>query len=452
VYFSKSTNGGQTWQSNVRVAGGLPDFLTLHASIALDAHGFIYIAFGGDEPGNDRNVYFIKSTDGGLSFLDSVLVNDTTIATQKHPSIAVDSSGQKVFVAWEDARNTDPPNYDIYFARSTDGGTTFLPNIRVDDTGSDTAWKWNPSIGCTQAGDTIYLAWGDNRNGTLDIFFSRSIDGGQSFEPNILVNDTAGTIPSSQWSPSLCVNKVGIVYVCWRDLRSGAWYAIYSDRSTDGGVSFAQDVLVSDSTARASNPSVAADDSDCVFVAWDDARDFDTTGHDIYFSFSSDGGNTYSSDVRVNDLGGIIDAWDWDANIAVNENGKVFVAWDSPRNDPLGEYEDIYCATGQYVGIQEFADLIPAFYIGCHPNPFTEITRISLNAARGKNDELCIKIYDITGRLVKSFGKSTRDYLSANQLVWKGTDDRGKALPQGVYLCRVLVGEATFTYKIVKLK
>ena len=63
VYFSKSTDGGQTWWSNVRVAGGLPDFETLYASIALDAQGFIYIAFRGDEPGNDRNVYFIKSID-----------------------------------------------------------------------------------------------------------------------------------------------------------------------------------------------------------------------------------------------------------------------------------------------------------------------------------------------------------------------------------------------------
>jgi len=453
VYFSKSTDGGQTWSSNVRVAGGLPDFETLHASIALDAQGVIYIAFWGAEPGNDYNIYFIKSIDGGLSFLDSVLVNDTTRSIQWRPSIAVDSSGQKVFIVWEDARNpVDPPNYDIYFARSSDGGATFLPSIRVDDTGSGTTWQQHPTIGCTRSGDTIYVAWDDQRNGTRDVYFARSIDDGQSFEPNILVNDTAGTIPSSQWMPSLWVNRLGNVYVCWMDLRSGAWYAIYTDRSTDGGVSFAQNILVSDSIARASYPSVTADDSDYVFVAWHDARYFDSTGHDIYFSFTSDGGNTYSSDVRVNDLGGLIDAWDWSANIAVNENGKVFVAWDTDRNDPLHAYEDIYCASGQYVGIQESCDLTPAISVGCHPNPFTELTRINLTITQETHGRVYMRIYDISGRLVKSFENLTWDYLSVNQVVWNGTDDTGNALPPGVYFCCMQMGEITYTYKIVRIK
>jgi len=451
VYFSKSTDGGQTWWSNVRVAGGLSDFETMYASITLNAQGVIYVAFRSDEPGNDRNVYFIKSIDGGLSFLDSVLVNDTTRAIQWRPSIAVDSSGQKVFVAWEDARNpVNPPNYDIYFARSTDGGTTFLPSIRVDDTGSDTTWQIGPSIGCTQSGDTIYVAWDDDRNGTLDVYFSRSIDGGLSFEPNILVNDTAGTTPSSQWLPSLWVNRLGNVYVCWQDQRSGL--QIYCDKSTDGGISFSQDILVSDSAAPASYPSVAADDSDRVFVAWRDARDYDTTGHDIYFSFSSDGGNTYSSDVRVNDLGGIVDAWDWNANIAVNENGKVFVAWDTDRNDPQRFYLDIYCASGQYVGVQEFADPAPAISVGCHPNPFTELTIISLTITQEANSKVCMRIYDISGRLAKSFENLTWDYLSVNQVVWNGTDDTGNALPPGVYFCFMQMGEITYTYKIVRIK
>ncbi len=436
VYFSKSTDAGQTWNPNIRVAGGLSNFTASWAAIDLDNQGLIYVTFQSREPGNDRNIYFIKSTDGGMSFLDSVLVNDTTRALQWRPGIAVDSSGQKVFIAWEDARNPNPPNpnYDIYFARSTDGGATFLPSIRIDDTGTDSSWQQFPSIGCTRSGDTIYVAWDDQRDGTRDVYFARSTNGGQSFEPNIIVNDTAGMIPSVQWNPSLWASMSGNIYIVWQDQTSGL--KTYCDKSTDGGISFDQDILVSDSAAFPSHPSIAVDDSDYVFVAWKDARDVGTTGHDIYFSFSSDSGNTFSPDVRVNDLGGAIDAWDWDGNVTVNDSGKVFVAWDTDRNALGTTYFDIYCAAGQYVGIQEYCGPKPTVIMQCYPNPFRQTTTIKFQAPRTKN-QIELKIYDVSGRLVKSFNYLTNQPF--NQIIWRGQDDLDRQVSCGVYFIRLAV-------------
>lgn len=453
TYFARSTDAGQTWNPNIRVAGGLSGFATGGASITLDAQGWIYVACMSWEPGPESNVYFTMSTDGGASFSDSVLVNDTINAQM--PSIAVDSSGQNVFIAWEDTRNPNPPtpNYDIYFARSTDGGATFLPNIRIDDTGTDSSWQRHNSIDCTWTGDTIYIAWDDERNSTEDIYFSRSIDGGQSFEPNILVNDTAATTPSTQWQPSLCVSKTGIIYTIWQDYRSGDHYHLYCDKSTDGGVSFNQDVEVSDTSTSCSYPSVAVDDSDYVYVAWRDVRTFSTTGHDIYFSFSADSGSTFSPDVRVNDLGGFVGAWDWNANVTANNQGKVFVAWDTDRNDPFGNL-DIYSATGDYVGIQEYCGPKPAIILQCCPNPFTQMTNVICGIAHGATSieeyTLSVNIYDASGRMVKSFTLSPLH--SALSITWCGDDDFGQEVPVGIYFVELVSNNEKYVKKIVKIE
>jgi hypothetical protein len=199
IYFSRSTDAGAVWSTNLRLSSDNPDHEANTPSLTLDNLGNIYVCYAHyDWNTFNVDVYFTRSTDGGLSFSSPVLVNDTTRAAQDHPSIAVDTSGQVVYVAWQDTRNSiGTPNFDIYVSRSTDGGLTFGPSVRVDDTGSDTLDQQVPSIGCTQGGDTVYVTWWDERNDSeeanYDIYFSRSIDGGTSFEPNILVNDTVGT-------------------------------------------------------------------------------------------------------------------------------------------------------------------------------------------------------------------------------------------------------------------
>jgi hypothetical protein len=448
VYFSKSTDGGQNWGTNIKVAGGQPDFEAAAASIALDIQNYIYIACHVWEPGPDRNIYFMKSTDGGSSFSAPILVNDTTRASQRSPSIAVDSTGQDVFIAWVDTRNPiDPPNYDIYFSRSTDGGTTFLPSIRIDDTGSDSSWQLNSAIGCTKSGDSVYVAWYDSRHGNTtqyDIYFSRSIDGGQTFEPNIIVNDTAGMAPSIQTDPSLWVSNSGAIYIVWQDLRNG-YYQIYCDKSIDGGISFNQDRKVSDDSCPAIGPSVAVDDSERIYVAWQDVRNSGTSEYDIYFSYSSDSGNTFSEDVRVNDLAVHPGAWDWNANIAANNQGRVFVAWDTDRHEPYGD-TDIYFATGIYQGIHENKNRnVKKITMQVSPNPFTNKLRIILPHL-GSEENIVLRIYDISGRCVK-----TLYHRNSDQIIWTGIDDRGKVLPAGIYFCQIAIGRSHFIKKIVKI-
>ena len=71
--------------------------------------------------------------------------------------------------------------------------------------------------------------------------------------------------------------------------------------------------------------------------------------------------------------------------------------------------------------------------IDISPNPFSKQTRISFSKiARAEDIEL--RIYDVTGKLIKSFGKLTNHPSSINQIVWDGRDDKGAILPSGTYL------------------
>ena len=80
-------------------------------SIAADDGGIIYIAWKGT-----GGIYFDKSTDDGSSFSVDIRIDNTTDSSyQTDPSIAVGDHG-RVTIAWEDNRNG---NYNIYCAGIT---------------------------------------------------------------------------------------------------------------------------------------------------------------------------------------------------------------------------------------------------------------------------------------------------------------------------------------------
>jgi hypothetical protein len=451
VFFSKSTDAGSTWSVNKMISQDTADYPCGIPKMCLDGSGNIYVTYWGrDNNDNNADIYFVKSTDGGGTFTPPVIVNDSAeVHHQQWPAISVDSSGQYVYVVWQDWRNVQYEP-DIYFSRSTDGGAVFLPAVRVNDD-LDTANQWQPVIACDNTGQNIYIAWMDQRD-TLhgwDVYFSRSTDYGQTFEANYPINDTATTAISDQFWPSIYWNS-GIIYATWRDERDNHY--IYAAKSNDNGASFGINIPVRDNPGgAASKPSLTVNDS-CIYVVWYDTRDFTTYGYEIFFSFSSDSGQTFSEDVLVNDHQGEIDAWDEDPSVCVNDSGRVFAAWDSDRNDSGHLFRDIYVATGIYVGIEEYGEPEPILSLRCYPNPFRAKIDITYSLPRknssNKDGEMQIHIYDATGRCIKSL-HTTLDGLHASVITWHGDDENGITMPGGVYFIEM---ESKKRHKAVKIR
>lgn len=83
------------------------------------------------------------------------------------------------------------------------------------------------------------------------------------------------------------------------------------------------------------------------------------------------------------------------------------------------------------------------------PNPFSESTTISFNLKNAAHRDAKIAIYNLQGKLVKSYFISP----DMNSITLNGTDEKGAALPSGVYLYTIaLDDEIMKTEKLLLLK
>uniref|UniRef100_A0A7C4XV01 T9SS type A sorting domain-containing protein n=1 Tax=candidate division WOR-3 bacterium TaxID=2052148 RepID=A0A7C4XV01_UNCW3 len=108
------------------------------------------------------------------------------------------------------------------------------------------------------------------------------------------------------------------------------------------------------------------------------------------------------------------------------------------------------------------------------PNPFHDRLVIQYASEITGNRKLILRIYDASGRQVKSSilpqRVSSKDEevtwgyplnpgycdtgrsAKIHRVVWDGKDDQGYILPSGVYFCRLISGEITITKKVIKLQ
>jgi len=104
---------------------------------------------------------------------------------------------------------------------------------------------------------------------------------------------------------------------------------------------------------------------------------------------------------------------------------------------------------GTGVKDNDYTDLSSSMDISINPNPFSTLTKISIGTEQGAAG-LELRIYDATGRLVKSLHPAP--YTLRPTLNWDGTDNAGRKLASGVYFLQVETAEHTQTKEIVLLK
>ncbi|MEO0225632.1 MAG: FG-GAP-like repeat-containing protein [candidate division WOR-3 bacterium] len=94
-------------------------------------------------------------------------------------------------------------------------------------------------------------------------------------------------------------------------------------------------------------------------------------------------------------------------------------------------------------GIEEVAGVRRAgLKLEIIPNPFSRRTQIKFDAS-GTESEFSLKIYDISGRVVKDFNNRQ------SGIIWDGADDRGRKLPAGTYFIEINTGEKSLRREII---
>lgn len=119
------------------------------------------------------------------------------------------------------------------------------------------------------------------------------------WEPAVRLTDDPGSSMTSGFTSSHTIAASGdSIHIVWYDDRSGE-NEIYYKRSTDGGLTWGEDVRLTSRDSVSVNPSIAVSGS-VVHVAWTDYLGSSVTG-EIYYKRSTDGGNTWSEDTQLSD-------------------------------------------------------------------------------------------------------------------------------------------------------
>jgi hypothetical protein len=292
ISFQKSSDVGKSWLTDNQVVcqGAYPNVTT-------DADGNLYIVYI-----EDNHNYCVHSFDGGATWSSPAKVDDNDTTFSMGPaSVAADTAGH-LFCAWNDQRSG---SNHIWSSTSTDRGTTWSLNVRVDD---DTA-----NADCIerdayiQPGTNHYLVAAELTYGGACLYRSR--DTGQTFQPRVrletsgahtaephVVADRAHVIcdynddsrdnlqtkartlytPPDTWGPctpvtdpsfdsyyhgSLAISADGLVHAALMMFYPAGRYDIYCAYSTDHGVTWSGRERVNDDTTGDKwNPDIGAEE------------------------------------------------------------------------------------------------------------------------------------------------------------------------------------------------
>lgn len=325
LFVSGSTDGGQSFSDPVLATGEHPvHVLNIERpAIAASRNGQVGLAWL-EIPGdyNGGQIWYAASDDGGQTFRPGQLVATDASGETTMVEAALDEDGHPLLVWLNGSR--------LQFARSLDQGRTFTTPKVIGD-GSCECCQPRAAV----IDDKIYITYrslepapeaGDIR----DIVLIRSEDNGQTFEPVTRVSDTHWYLSACPIAgPSLAIRE-GEVVVAWMDgrfappgtfSRGDVWLA----HSSDGGQSFRPNVRLNlDQRLHHTKPTVAFDPQGRLHVVWEAQGDGQAM---LYYASSQAEGQPFTPpQVLATDADGARGRPQM-AVLAITPSGQVAVAW-----------------------------------------------------------------------------------------------------------------------------
>ena len=254
-------------------------FTSFNNANSMIANGDVVHLVYTDDRGLEGEVFYQRSIDGGISWQTAIPLTTDNGSFSGYPAIAVWNN--EVHVAWTDRRSG---NDDIYYRKSSDGGTSWLVETRITNDPADSNF---PCI--SNSGPVVHLVWTDTRFEAEEVYYCHSLNSGQSWgDQTRLTKDNGNSISASVSSVA------NDVHVVWQDNRNGN-EEIYYKRSTDGGMTWGADLRMTNNQFRSSFPSAVAMGK-TIIIVWSDLREGTS---EIFGLRSVDNGDTWSEETRL---------------------------------------------------------------------------------------------------------------------------------------------------------
>ncbi len=228
IYSIPSTNQDDTTSNNPFVHGSMP---------AVAPNGDLYVMWVEvDYNANDSpaRIKLKRSTDCGVTFgptlitpdfhIADVTVGDLDVRSYLHASLAIDPSDGDLFVSYTEYLS-DSIDLNICVRKSVDNGASWsdpiVPTQQTDE------WQFFGWLSVDELG-TVYLSYYEKipafPQSLIDVFVTRSIDGGDSFQhPDQKVTSVSSNPADAGWLHHYMglTSYFGFAYPVWTDYRNG---------------------------------------------------------------------------------------------------------------------------------------------------------------------------------------------------------------------------------------
>ncbi len=312
--YYRSTDYGETWVGNTLTSSygvwGDP-------VIDVDNLGnfyFFHLSNTSNGEWIDR-IVCQKSTDKGNSWSDGTFTGLNGTKDQDKQWSVIDRNNNNIYLVWtqfDEIWSSDPSDISvILFSKSLDGGNTWSAPLRINKFSGDSKDGGNSVTGAMPAvgpNGEIFVSW----YGPNGIMFNRSLDQGSTWLPEeIMISSVPGghifDITGIQRALILPVIKCdlsdganhGAIYVNWNDQRNGVGNTdIWLSKSIDGGDTWSSQKRVNDDNSSTEQffPWMDIDQTNgnLHFVFYD-RRNYTSHLTDVFLAYSGDGGDSFTN-------------------------------------------------------------------------------------------------------------------------------------------------------------
>ncbi len=333
IFYKRWNAATATWTTTEVVSTESTD-RSRDPTIAVDGSRNVHIAWQDETDysgsGTDIDIFYKRWNAATATWTMTEVVSTASYNNSKIPTIAADGSGN-VHIAWQDETNYSGSgtDKDIFYKRWNAATATWTTTEVVS---TESIGAYDTTIAADGSGN-VHIVWWDYTNyggsgGDGDIFYKRWNATTATWTTTEVVS-TESTGYSCD--PTIAMDGSGNVHIAWED------YTNYSSSGTDLDIFYKRwnaasvtwtttEVVSTESTDNSGDPTIAADGSGNVHIAWEDDTNYSGSGWnlDIFYKRWNAATATWTTTEVVSTES---TGYSCDPTIAADGSGNVHIAW-----------------------------------------------------------------------------------------------------------------------------